>query len=207
MMSSFVDCSTMSSFGEGKSFGGGPDAARATKSVYRQVGSRLREMSGTQLLAAVVAAFLVTQVAIFTTTVYLHRALTHRALTVHPVGGISVPVVDLDHDRHAPARVGRRAPQASRRDRHIRRPAQSERSRVLAGAARQRRSLQACSTRQRQWSQVRARHPTDRIDRLAFDYSLSASARHHDARGRDVGARLRTARPVSSRPGCTRCST
>ena len=42
-------------------------------------------MSGTHLLAAVVAAFVVTQLAIFTTTVYLHRALTHRALTLHPV--------------------------------------------------------------------------------------------------------------------------
>jgi stearoyl-CoA desaturase (delta-9 desaturase) len=36
----------------------------------------------THLIAAVVAAFLVTQLAIFTTTVYLHRALSHRALTV-----------------------------------------------------------------------------------------------------------------------------
>src|ERR1700688_4453131 len=89
MMSSFVDSSTMSSFGEGKSFGGGPDAARATAAVYRQVGSNLPEMSLSQLLAAVIAAFLVTQIAIFTTTVYLHRALTHRALTVHPI--VAVP--------------------------------------------------------------------------------------------------------------------
>jgi stearoyl-CoA desaturase (Delta-9 desaturase) len=35
--------------------------------------------------AALVAAFVVTQTAIFATTVYLHRGLTHRALSVHPI--------------------------------------------------------------------------------------------------------------------------
>jgi stearoyl-CoA desaturase (delta-9 desaturase) len=45
-------------------------------------------MSPTQLLAAFVAAFIVTQCAIFATTVYLHRGLTHRALTVHPVAAL-----------------------------------------------------------------------------------------------------------------------
>jgi stearoyl-CoA desaturase (delta-9 desaturase) len=42
-------------------------------------------MSLGDVLVAFVAAFVVTQVAIFVTTVYLHRALSHRALTVHPV--------------------------------------------------------------------------------------------------------------------------
>src|SRR3954468_3721128 len=42
-------------------------------------------MSGTQIVAALVAAFLVTQLAIFVTTVFLHRGLTHRALAMHPV--------------------------------------------------------------------------------------------------------------------------
>jgi stearoyl-CoA desaturase (Delta-9 desaturase) len=41
------------------------------------------------VIVAVVAAFLITQVAIFTTTVYLHRALSHRALTIK--GGAAVP--------------------------------------------------------------------------------------------------------------------
>jgi stearoyl-CoA desaturase (Delta-9 desaturase) len=43
----------------------------------------------TNVIAAVVAAFVVTQLAIFTTTVYLHRALSHRALTVR--GPAAVP--------------------------------------------------------------------------------------------------------------------
>ncbi len=42
-------------------------------------------MSLGDLVATLVAAFVVTQITIFVTTVYLHRALSHRALTVHPV--------------------------------------------------------------------------------------------------------------------------
>ena len=42
-------------------------------------------MSAAQLIAAVVAAFVVTQAAILATTVFLHRGLAHRALTIHPV--------------------------------------------------------------------------------------------------------------------------
>ena len=42
-------------------------------------------MSAAHLLAAVIAAFIVTQLAIVATTVFLHRGLAHRALTMHPV--------------------------------------------------------------------------------------------------------------------------
>lgn len=42
-------------------------------------------MSAPQIIAALIAAFLVTQAAIFATTVFLHRGLAHRALTMHPV--------------------------------------------------------------------------------------------------------------------------
>lgn len=45
-------------------------------------------MSLTQLLAAFIAAFVVTQFAIFATTVYLHRSLSHKALTVHPAAAM-----------------------------------------------------------------------------------------------------------------------
>jgi len=41
-------------------------------------------MPWTHILAAVIAGLVVTQLATAVTTVYLHRALTHRALTVHP---------------------------------------------------------------------------------------------------------------------------
>ncbi len=36
-------------------------------------------------LIVAVAAFVLTQIAIFTTTIYLHRSLTHRAVTFHPL--------------------------------------------------------------------------------------------------------------------------
>ena len=42
-------------------------------------------MSVSHLIAAFVAAFVVTQAAVFATTVYLHRSLAHRAMTVSPV--------------------------------------------------------------------------------------------------------------------------
>ncbi len=45
-------------------------------------------MSAPQILAAVIAAFVVTQAAIITTTVFLHRGLAHRALTVHPAAAL-----------------------------------------------------------------------------------------------------------------------
>ena len=45
-------------------------------------------MRSTQLLAAIVAAFVVTQTAIIATTVYLHRGLSHRALSVHPIAAL-----------------------------------------------------------------------------------------------------------------------
>jgi fatty-acid desaturase len=40
-------------------------------------------MSGPQLLAAVIAAIVVTQLAIFTTTVFLHRAPTSARFSLH----------------------------------------------------------------------------------------------------------------------------
>jgi len=39
----------------------------------------------THVVAAIVAGFIVTQFAVVATTVYLHRGLSHRALTLHPV--------------------------------------------------------------------------------------------------------------------------
>jgi len=41
-------------------------------------------MSWSDWVVAFVAAFIVTQIAIVVTTVYLHRALSHRSLTIHP---------------------------------------------------------------------------------------------------------------------------
>ncbi|MGO9876302.1 MAG: hypothetical protein ACLPVY_21215 [Acidimicrobiia bacterium] len=42
-------------------------------------------MSGPHIVAAAIAAFVVTQLAIVTTTAFWHRALMHPALTMHPV--------------------------------------------------------------------------------------------------------------------------
>jgi stearoyl-CoA desaturase (delta-9 desaturase) len=81
------------------------------------------------LLAAVVAGLLVTQLTTAITTVYLHRALAHRALTLHPVAEFPCRFViwittgmrprewvavhrkhhaatDTEEDPHSPAVVG-----------------------------------------------------------------------------------------------------
>jgi stearoyl-CoA desaturase (Delta-9 desaturase) len=81
------------------------------------------------VLAAVVAGLLVTQLTTAVTTVYLHRALAHRALTISPVAAVPCRLViwittgmrprewvavhrkhhaatDTDEDPHSPAVVG-----------------------------------------------------------------------------------------------------
>jgi stearoyl-CoA desaturase (delta-9 desaturase) len=97
--------------------------------VYRLVGSTLAFVTITQLIAALVAALVVTQAAAAATTVYLHRGLSHRALTVKPVAALPFRFViwittgmrprewvavhrkhhsstDLPEDPHSPAQVG-----------------------------------------------------------------------------------------------------
>ena len=151
-------------------------------------------MSGPQLLAAVVAAFVVTQLAIFTTTVYLHRALTHRALTVHPVAAFPCRCViwmttgmrprewvavhrkhhaatDTADDPHSPLVVGFWRVQLGNVGLYKRAAADDEMMRKYA------RDI-----------------PTDRFDRLAFDYSLVGLGIGITILvRRDVGARLRSA--------------
>jgi len=140
--------------------------------VYRLVGSKLLEMSGSQILAAIIAAFLVTQLAIFTTTVYLHRSLTHRALTVHPVAAFPCRLLiwtttgmrprewvavhrkhhastDTSEDPHSPLVVGF--------------------WRVQLGNV----GLYKRAARDDEMVRKYARDiPTDRLDRLAFDYAF-----------------------------------
>src|SRR5438128_7444794 len=129
-------------------------------------------MSWSQIFAALVAAFAVTQIAIFTTTVYLHRSLTHRALTMHPVAAFPCRVViwittgmrprewvavhrkhhaatDTADDPHSPLVVGF--------------------WRVQLGNV----GLSKRAARDDEMVRKYARDiPTDRLDRLAFDFSF-----------------------------------
>lgn len=125
-----------------------------------------------QVIAAAIAAFVVTQVAIFTTTVYLHRGLTHRALTVHPIVELPCRFViwlttgmrprewvavhrkhhaatDTADDPHSPAVVGF--------------------WRVQLGNV----GLYKRAARDDEMVRKYARDiPTDRLDRFALDYAL-----------------------------------
>ena len=124
------------------------------------------------MIAAVIAALLVTQLAIFVTTVYLHRALTHRALTIHPTAALPFRTViwittgmrprewvavhrrhhaatDTLEDPHSPKQVGFWRVQLGNVGLY---------KRVAADAA--------------NTSKYARDIPPDRLDRLAFDYSL-----------------------------------
>lgn len=129
-------------------------------------------MTFSHLGAAFVAAFCVTQLAIFATTVYLHRGLSHRALTVRPAAALPFRFViwittgmrprewaavhrkhhaatDTDEDPHSPARVGFWRVQLGNVGLYKRAAADPENIRKYA------RDL-----------------PPDALDRYAFDYSL-----------------------------------
>jgi stearoyl-CoA desaturase (delta-9 desaturase) len=129
-------------------------------------------VSLSHLIAAVIAAFLVTQVAILTTTVYLHRALAHRAMTVRSVVALPCRFIiwittgmrprewiavhrkhhaatDTPEDPHSPAVVGFWRVQLGNVGLYKRAAADELNLRKYA------RDL-----------------PADRLDRLAFDYSL-----------------------------------
>jgi stearoyl-CoA desaturase (delta-9 desaturase) len=130
-------------------------------------------VSWTNLIVAIVAAFVVTQIAIFTTTVYLHRALSHRALTVR--GPAAVPfraviwmttgmrprewvavhrkhhaATDTPDDPHSPLQVGF--------------------WRVQLGNVG---LYKSCASDPVNVSKYARDLPPDRLDRLAFDYSLA----------------------------------
>jgi stearoyl-CoA desaturase (delta-9 desaturase) len=126
----------------------------------------------THLLAAVIAAFAVTQLSIVVTTVYLHRALAHRALTVHPIVATPFRVIiwvttgmrprewvavhrkhhaatDTADDPHSPAVVGFWRVQLGNVGLYKRAASEPANVRKYARDV-----------------------PADRLDRLALDYSL-----------------------------------
>ncbi len=111
-----------------------------------------------QLAWCLFASALVTQVAVFSTTIFLHRSATHKALELHPVGGVRLPSLHVDYNRNLHARVGGRASQASRVHRDRRRSAQPAPERLLVGAARQRVPLPQGSQEPGDARAVRERH-------------------------------------------------
>jgi stearoyl-CoA desaturase (delta-9 desaturase) len=126
----------------------------------------------THVIAAFVAAFVVTQISIFATTVYLHRALSHRSLTVHGAAAIPFRFViwittgmrprewvavhrkhhaatDTVDDPHSPAQVGF--------------------WRVQLGNVG---LYKKCAADPATVKKYARDLPPDKLDRLAFDYAL-----------------------------------
>jgi stearoyl-CoA desaturase (delta-9 desaturase) len=130
-------------------------------------------MSASHLLVALVAGLVVTQLAIVATTVYLHRALAHRALTLHPAVVAPCRFViwvttgmrprewvavhrrhhastDTSDDPHSPAIVGFWRVQ-------------------LGNVGLYKRAASDATTIRKYARDI----PADRLDRLAYDYALA----------------------------------
>src|SRR5229473_3562391 len=58
--------------------------------TYRRVG---RLGAAVQLLTALLVGFVIMQVSTLATSVYLHRCLTHKALTIHPYAAIPLRAI------------------------------------------------------------------------------------------------------------------
>ncbi len=133
-------------------------------------------MSLSQILAALVAAFVVTQLAVVSTTVYLHRSLAHRALVVRPPAALGFrwliwittgmrprewvavhrkhhAATDTPDDPHSPARLGF--------------------WRVQLGNVGLYRTAAADETNLRKYARDL---PPDRLDRVLFDHALAGLA-------------------------------
>jgi stearoyl-CoA desaturase (delta-9 desaturase) len=129
-------------------------------------------MSPTQVLAAFVAAFIVTQCAIFATTVYLHRGLSHRALSVHPAAALPFRFVIWITTGMRPrewAAVHRKHHAATDTEDDPHSPAVMGFWRVQLGNVGLYKRAAADQSNLRKYARD---IPTDRLDTLFFDYSL-----------------------------------
>ena len=159
-------------------------------------------MLGSLMLSLVVAIILI-QVAVFGTTIYLHRTATHRALTLHPGGRLAVPVLAVADDRPVHEGVGGGPPQAPRVHRRGRRSAQPSPDGFLVRAARQRLPLPQGSQEHRRPRALRARHQ----GRLVGARALPARpARARDRHRRAVRRSSGPARACSRRASTPRCT-
>jgi len=126
----------------------------------------------TNLVAAVVAALIVTQLAIFTTTVYLHRALTHRALTIHPGAALPFRIVIWMTTGMRPREwvaVHRKHHAATDTDEDPHSPMQMGFWRVQLGNVGLYKKVASDDANTGKYARDITR---DRLDRIAFDYSL-----------------------------------
>ena len=114
-------------------------------------------MFGSLMLSLVVAAILI-QVAVFGTTIYLHRTATHRALTLHPAVAWLFRFSLWLTTGLSTQGVGGGAPEAPRVHGRGRRSAQPASDGFLVRAARQRLPLPQGSEEPRRPRAVRARH-------------------------------------------------
>ena len=129
-------------------------------------------MSVSHLIAAFVAAFVVMQAAVFATTVYLHRTLSHRAMTMSPVVALPCRIVIWITTGMRPrewAAVHRKHHAATDTPEDPHSPKVLGYWRVQLGNV----GLYKRAAKDELNLRKYARDiPRDRLDRIAFDYSL-----------------------------------
>ena len=75
-------------------------------------------MSAAWVVLVLLVSLAITQVAVLATSIYLHRALAHRSLRLHPLADMAFRIAAVADDGAEPAAVGGGASQAS----HLHRP-------------------------------------------------------------------------------------
>jgi stearoyl-CoA desaturase (Delta-9 desaturase) len=140
--------------------------------VYRLVGSNLGGVSIVHVVVVLVAAFCATQLTTVATTVYLHRGLSHRALTVKPPVALAFRVIIWITSGMRPRQwvaVHRKHHAATDTPDDPHSPKQVGFWRVQLGNV----GLYKQAARDELVVQKYARDlPPDRLDRLFFDHSL-----------------------------------
>ncbi|MCU1427943.1 MAG: fatty acid desaturase protein [Actinomycetia bacterium] len=123
-------------------------------------------------MAAILAAFVATQLAIAVTTVYLHRALAHRALTVAPAVALPFRVICWMTTGQRPREwvaVHRKHHAATDTPEDPHSPAQLGFWKVQLGNVGLYKSAAADPTNLRKYARD---IPSDNLDRLLFDHAL-----------------------------------
>ena len=161
-----------------------------------------RSIRGLQILIIAIASFVLTQIAIFATSIYLHRALAHRSLSLQPVVEFAFPRRAVAADRTEPAAVGGRPPQAPHLHRQRRRSAQSAAARLLEGAALQRLLLHAGSPQSADRGDLRARSCARLAGAARVLLRLDRAGPRHRAGCLAIGW-WRASWPCSATPSCS----
>ena len=138
------------------------------------------------VLEALLIGLVTSQISFIVTTVYLHRALAHKAITLRPSVAFVVPHHHLDVHGDPASSMGGGAPQAPRPHRQGGRPAFARDLRLLAGPVRQRRALPEGLQESRAGGPLRQGSPRGPLGQGALQPRAAGPGARHRPPGRRV---------------------